>query len=86
MFLWVIFDVASTKVGLGKGGLLSGPWPGMNRLTMCFSVKFLVMLAWLHSAQCTIIKIGISYIPFFSVKAPEVYLLRPIPMQMLIHY
>ena len=25
MFLWVIFDVASTKAGLGKGGLLSGP-------------------------------------------------------------
>ena len=75
MFLWVIFDVASTKAGLGKGGLLGGPWPEctlarMNGLTMCFGVKFLVMLAWLHSAQCTIIKMALLSFSF-SMKAPD---------------
>ncbi len=34
MSLWVIFDVASTKLGLVKGGLFSGPWSGLSRPTV----------------------------------------------------
>jgi hypothetical protein len=58
-----IFDVAFTKLGLGKGGLFSGPWSGMSRPTV-FS-WYISGHVGLHLAQYTIIKSGISYIPIF---------------------